>query len=192
MTRQEQLEERAAANQQALEQAGRPDLLENQRSPLFVEKFGEADISDPEDPDDDIESVVATETSRQHTFANLDEDEYERQRILLQATAEQVRREFIPRSGFGSKCTGEYREILTGVSEAEHPPVLTPTMARRVNSAIGEEGVRSEQLSQARDGKAFEGLTQIQSSVYTDTGEAGGGRGAGVLGKTKSLLGFGD
>jgi hypothetical protein len=189
---QEQLEERSAARQKGLEQVGRPELLTGGKSPLFVEVMADPDLTDPDDPDDDLDKTVQTETSRQNVLANLSEEEFERQKILLQVTAEMIRREFIPRSGFGSKCTGEYRRILTGTPENQHPPVLTPDMARRIMSAVGEEGVKLEQLSGAIDGATKEALTQIQSSVYTDTGgqATGGGSSGGIAQSAKNLLGF--
>jgi len=178
-----------AFNQAA--QAGGVDQAATTQNPSFMREYSDPDIS-PRPGATEFEKRVAPELSQHQLFGNISRAEFEARKPLNDLLAMQMKAEFPRRSGPSSKCTGEYRRILTGTPEHQHPPVLTPDMARRIMSAVGEEGVKLEQLSGAIDGTTKEALTQIQSSVYTDTGGQGGGGGSsgGIAQSAKNLLGF--
>lgn len=168
------------AQQQAVQQASRPEALSRVQDSSFVETLGDADVGD-----DDLGDFAQTELSRINILGDLDEQEYRRQQILTQNRAEQMKIEMVPETGPGSKCTGEIRRIMVGHEE----PTATPSRMRRIDSAVGEEGVRANMLSMAVGGRGLDAVSKIQSvtQAYTDTNGSSSG-GNGYVKKAKEML----
>jgi hypothetical protein len=183
---------RGAAIQQGQQASQSPAMMGGQPSKEFIEVIGSPDISDPEDADDDLERLVATETSRLEMFANITEEEYVAKKLLNQNIAEGIKhQEFVPQKGMGSKCKGAYRSIVTGDPDEGNRKALSPDMARRVDGAVGEESVRSQMQSGSIRAKFFEGLTQMQTAVFAGdkgTAAANGASSGGLVGGAKRLL----
>jgi hypothetical protein len=177
---------RQQTQQQAIQQMSQPENLARVNDPGFVATLGSPDISDPNDPNDDLEGAVKSELSRVNMLAAIDSLEKDRQQILTQNKAEQVKRELIPSKGPGSKCVGDVRQIMAGETSTAR---ATPQMLRRIDSAVGEEGVRSNMLSMAVDGRALDAVTKIQSVAQTDSGPSSS-ESSGALAKAKEYLGF--
>lgn len=185
-----QRREEDAALSQAAEHA-RMDQGEPVPNRSFFSEYGDADISPPPGADSsDLISIVAAELSHHNLYGNITQAERERLQTLNAGLAMQVKAEFPAPSGASSKCVGRYRRELLGEDEAAKP-TLTPDMAREIESAIGEEGVRSQMQSQSVNASAWKGITQIQSVAHTVTD---GARDAaqGLVGRTKDLLFGGD
>jgi hypothetical protein len=172
--------------QQAIQQMSRPESLARVNDPGFVETLGDPDITDPADPNDDLGGVLKTELSRVNMLAAIDDLEQQRQQILTQNKAEQVKSELVPQKGPGSKCVGDVRRVMAGESST---PTATPDMLRRVDSAVGEEGVRANMLSMAVDGRALDAVTKIQSVAQTDV-PSSDRSGGGAIQKAKEFLSF--
>lgn len=183
---------RGAAIQQGQQAAQAPGMVGGQPSKEFIEVIGSPDISDPDDPDDDLEQLVATETSRLEMFANITEEEYEAKKLLNQNISEGIKlQEFVPQKGMGSKCSGAYRAIVTGDPSEASRETLSPDMARRIDGAVGEESVRSQMQSGSIRAKFFDGLTQMQTAVFAGDSNSVAGNGAssgGIVGGAKRLL----
>lgn len=188
---QRQMAEEGQLRELASTQAASPEALRGLRDKRFLEILGDADIVDDDDSEDDLDALLATETSRVNVLANLDDDEYFAHRILNQNVADRVVKELIPLSGPGSKCTGEFRAIMLGDPAEELRPRRTPEMVRRVHSALGEEGVRTAMQSLAKDGRAFDGVTKIHAVAETEQSgntNGAGSSGGGLFARTKNLL----
>ena len=182
---------RGAAIQQAQQGAQSPAMMGGQPSKEFVEVIGDPDISDPDDPEDDLDKLVATETSRMEMFANITEEEYQSKKLLNQNISEGIKlQEFVPQNGMGSKCKDAYRAIVTGNPDERTRKTLSPDMARRVDGAVGEESVRSQMQSGSIRAKFFEGLTQMQTAVFDGEGlsASNGASSGGLVGGAKRLL----
>lgn len=183
--RQSELREEEQLRQAAVNQAMDPELRDQTGDPRFVETLGDPDISRGDDPDDDLEGELATELSRIHMLANITREEYQRRQVLNQNKADRAKAEHPPDRGPGSKCTGEVREIMLAGEEDTRPP-LTPAMARRFDEALE---VRGSMESLAKKGKAFDGLTKIQTAAETHTGNGQGGSGSeSTFGRARKLL----
>lgn len=196
MSQQQQFQEQAAEAQReheerqaALGQASQAAAVDQgavipNRS--FLKQYGDPDIS-PSPNASTFEERVSTELSHHHLFGNITIEERERLQLLNQALAMQVKAEHPQPMGASSKCTGQYRKELLG----KDTPTLTPDMARQIDSALGQEGIRSQMQSQAVNASAWKGITQIQSVAYTDGSDSSGSESSGVVGSAKQFL-FGD
>lgn len=170
----------------SIQQATNPERLADARNPSFVETLGDPDISTDGDEDDDLEEMVKSELSRTTMLAAIDEEERERQQILTQNRAEQIKAELIPRTGPGSKCRGEVRRIMTGETNR---PTSTPEMERRIDAAVGEEGARQKMLSMAEGGKGLDAVSKIQSVTEAVTPSSrSSDSGGGYVSKAKEFL----
>jgi hypothetical protein len=167
------------AQRQAVQQATNPAALEKVQDSSFVETLGDADVGD-----DDLQEFAQTELSRINILGDLDEAEYRRQQILTQNRAEQMKAELVPETGPGSKCRGEIRRIMVGHEE----PTATPSRTRRIDSAVGEEGVRANMLSMAVGGRGLDAVSKIQSVTQAYTDGSTGRSGEGVISKAKRML----
>lgn len=167
------------AQQQAVQQASRPEALSRVQDASFVETLGDADVGD-----DDLAEFAQTELSRINILGDLDEAEYKRQQILTQNRAEQMKAELIPETGPGSKCKGEIREIMVGGQE----PTASPSRVRRIDSAVGEEGVRANMLSMSVGGRGLDAVSKIQSVTQAYTERMGREEGGGAIQKAKRML----
>jgi hypothetical protein len=184
------LQNEQSLEQQTLQMAAaqaHPEHLEQLRTPAFLETLGDSDIND-ESGTDQTEDILSAELSRVNILGNLPDIEYQRRSILSQNLSERVQSEFVPVSGPGSKCSGLYRAVLLGDPAEANRPRLTPAMARKVETAIGEEGVRTAQMSLARNAKAFDGITQIHTVASTDKNSSGSSDGSGLVGSVKKTL----
>jgi hypothetical protein len=148
----------------------------------FFDSYRDPDIS-PGPAATQFEKRVKPELSHHQMFGNIDRAEFERRQPLNQALAMQVKAEFPRRSGPSSKCTGSYREALVG----ERQPTLTDEMARKIDSTLGEDGVRSQMQSQSIQASAWKGITTMKSVVKT-MGENAKSASSGVLGRAKQFL----
>ena len=189
---QEEAQSERQMRQIAAAQAGQNIGTLRGNDPEFLELLGEPDVA-TDDPDDDLEQVVATETSRLNMLSSLTDEEVAARAILNQNLAMRIKSEFIPATGPGSKCVGEYRAIVTGEESEENRPQLSSELERRIDGAVGEEGVRTNQQALARDGKALDAVTQIQTAVFGGGGGGGssgssGSSPSGAIGKAKSFL----
>lgn len=158
------------------------DQAEVNKNRAFFESYSDPDISAGPKASA-FEARVAPELSHHHLFGNIDRAEFERLQPLNQALAMQVKAEFPRRTGVSSKCTGQYRRRLVGDSN----PVLNDEMARKVDSTLGEEGVRKQMQSQSIQASAWKGITTMKSVVKT-MGENAKSAGSGALGRAKKFL----
>lgn len=196
MSKQEQFQEQAAEAQRehdtrtaALGQASQAAAVDQGAfipNQSFLKEYGDPDISASPNADA-FEQRISTELSHHQLFGNITTEERERLQLLNQALAMQVKAEHPQPMGASSKCTGQYRKELLG----EDAPTMTPDMARQVDSALGQEGIRSQMQSQAVNGSAWKGMTQIQSVAITDGSNSSGDDSTGFVGSAKQFL-FGD
>jgi hypothetical protein len=192
MSEAEQQFERQAEEQQAQQlrdmafnqvaQTGGMDQGQVTKSRTFVREYSDPDIS-ARPGASDLEEIVAPELSQHHLYGNITEEEFLRQQPLNSALAMQVKAEFPSQTGTSSKCTGEYRRELTG----QDKPVLNNEMARKIDSTLGEEGVRKQMQSQSVNASAWKGITQMKSVIKTATQSASKSAG-GALGRAKNFL----
>jgi hypothetical protein len=149
--------------------------------PGFFERFARPGLSAPADADG-LEQKLSAELSHHHLVANIDSDERDRLQLLNQALSMQVKAEHPPKAGPASKCVGAYRQMMFGDDRS----VLSDAKARSVDSALGEEGVRSMMQSGAVNGRVFDGFTKIQSVAIAEGADGGGSKGA--VGRAKDFL----
>lgn len=149
----------------------------------FIDLLGDPDI-EREDIEDDLSDEVAAMLSRVHMLGNIPDEEYKERRELLANKADRLKAEHPNQAGAGSKCVGEFREILLGEREERTP--LSPELARRYDEATE---VRGSMESLAREAKAFDGLTQMQAVAMTES-DAGGSSSSGgsTLSRAASIL----
>lgn len=168
--------------QAALEQ-GDPAALTALQHEGVIETLLDPDVSSDDDLDDDLGSYLKTMLSRVNMLANITREDWEANRPLHRNRADRLKAGRPSVTGAGSKCTGEFREIVVG----EDAEPLTPDQARRLDEAAE---VREKQESLAIGGKAFDGMTKIQSAVYTERGddENSGGGGGSAFSRARSLL----
>jgi hypothetical protein len=162
--------------------SGGMDQAQVTKSRTFIREYSDPDVS-PRPGADEFEKLVAPELSQHHLYGNITEEEFLRQQPLNAALAMQVKAEFPRETGVSSKCTGSYREALTG----ERKPTLDDEMARKIDSTLGEEGVRKQMQSQSIGASAWKGLTQMKSVIKTAT-QGASDSGGGALGRAKSFL----
>lgn len=185
-------QQEGAKEQQRLDQAFSQaatagfDQAEVHKSKQFFQAYSDPDIS-PQPGATGLERRVAPELSHHQLFGNIDRREFERKQPINQALAMQVKAEFPKQSGASSKCRGRYRELLLD----ERQPVLTDEMARKIDSTLGEDGVRSQMQSQSIDASAWKGITTMKSVVKT-MGENASDAASGVLGRARKFLFGGD
>ena len=160
---QEELTEKEQQLQAAISQMGNNQALGGV-DPRLIEVLTNPDISVEDDPDDDLADEVSAMLSRVHMLANIDEEEYHRRQVNNRGKAARLKAEHPSDRGPGSKCSGEYREILTGEEDAR--PRLTPEMSRKYDEAVE---VRGSMESLGIGGKFLDAVTKIQSAVETDS-----------------------
>lgn len=165
----------------AIEQAD-PRALAGLRDEGLIETLLDPDVSTDDDEDDDLSAALKTMLSRMHVLGNITREDHEARKPLNENRAERLKAEHPPAAGIGSKCTGEFREIVVGEGMKEP---LTPDRARRLEEAAD---VRTKMESLSVGGKAFDGVTRIQSAVYTERDEHDGDGGGSALSRARSLL----
>jgi hypothetical protein len=171
----------------AIGQASQSIGMDQARVPTpdtFIDQMGAPGISATEDAGQ-LEQKLAAELSHHHVFSNIDRETWEGLKINNAALAMRVKSEHPPKSGPGSKCRGQYRREMFG----EDAVTLTDARAREIDSALGEEGVRTMMQAKSIDGMAFKGATRVESVVHTDRG--GSDDSGSLLGGLKDALGFG-
>lgn len=198
LDRQREVAREQAERQTALGQAEQRAAMD--QSPTvpnrsFFAEYGDADLSPPVDSTtDDVINWVAAELSHHNLYGNITQAERERLKILNAPLAMQIKAEFPARTGTSSKCVGRYRrELFGGAPNAQREaekPTMTPDMAREIDSAVGEEGVRTQMQSQSVNASAWKGITQIQSVAHT-VGEHASSAADGIVDRASNFL-FGD
>ncbi len=180
---QKDVEEYRRALQAAIQQSGNPEALTGVGDSHLIEILLDPDVdAESEDEDEGVSDLAPTMLSRMHLLGAITPEEYEERRILSQNRADRMKPEFPPIEGAGSKCVGEFREILLGDDEARP---LTPERARRIDEAAD---VRNKMDSLAKGGKAWDGVTTIQSAVETrQAGDESSGS-PSTLSKARKLL----
>lgn len=164
------------------------DAAQPTAHPGFFERFVRPGLSAPPGAGG-LEQRLAPELSHHHVMANIDEDERDRLQVLNQALAMQFKAEFPRRAGPSSKCRGAYRKMMWG----DDQPVLDDEKARKADSALGEEGVRSMMQSGAVKSRVFDGFTKIQSVAIAENSGGSGSGSKGAVGRAKDFLfGSGD
>lgn len=180
-------DERQTALSQASE-AARMDQGAQVPNQTFFSEYGRADLSAPPTAsEDDVIQVVSAELSHHNLYGNITPEERDRLQILNAALAMQIKAEFPAPMGASSKCVGRYRAELFDDPDEANTPILSADMAREIESAVGEEGVRSQMQSQSVNASAWKGITQIQSVAHT-VGEGARDAAGGVVSRAKDLL----
>lgn len=170
------------ANQLAASEAGRVQV--GKTDPAFIERILNDDITVEDDPDDDLDEELVTEMSKAHALGYIDDQEYEKKKLELEAHFHRIKPFFPQPEGAGSKFKGEFREIVRG--DGNDYPTLTPELARRIDSA---RGVAQSRLSLSRDGFLIEALTKIQAVTETNPrDDSGGSRVQSAKSKIAGLL----
>lgn len=178
---QRETQQEGAGQQLAASEAGR--VQRGKTDPAFIDRILKKDVT-IEDSDDDLDSELVTELSRAHALGNIDDEEYRKKKIEIEALFARVKPFFPQQEGAGSKFDGEFRSLVRG--DEDKFPTLTDRLARRVDSA---ETVAKSRLSLSRDGKLIDALTQIQAVTETNPREdSGEGRVKSTVSKVGSLL----
>ena len=157
------LKETLQALQTAAQQAGNPRAAQQLLTPSVIESLFEADISREDDVDDDLLREVKTLFSKHNALSHIPKDEWERLAAVNPNRFERIKAEMPAQRGPGSKCVGEVRHIMTGEKDREP---LTAEKSRRLDHS---REVRRLMLSLGIDAKAFDGVTEIQTSVEANT-----------------------
>lgn len=153
-------------------------------SPAFIDRILKKDIT-VDDLDDDLDDELVTELSRAHALGNIDDEEYRKKKIELEALFARIQPFFPQQEGPGSKFKGEFRRIARG--DEDEYPVLTDRQSRRLNAALSAAQSR---LSLSRDGFLINALTKIQAVTETNPRDEqqSGGRVSSATSKIGSLL----
>lgn len=181
---QRETQEERASQEMAASEAGRVQI--GKTDPAFVDRILKKDIT-TDDLDDDLDAELVTELSKAHALGNIDDEEYRRKKIEIQAQFERIKPFFPQQEGAGSKFNGEWRDIVRG-DESEYP-VLTDRLARRIDAA---KTVAHSRLSLSREGFLIEALTKIQAVTETnprdDSSSSSNGRVRSTMSKIGGLL----
>lgn len=156
----------------------------------LLEQIGDPDIEPPVTAEEhDVAEILSAELSHHNALGNITRDEYEDRKLLNAVLAMQVKAEYPQKAGVSSKCIGQYRTELLGADEGAKRP-LPDKLARKIDSTLGEEGVKSQMTSLSIGAKAFEGITT--SKAYASiSGQNKTDSSGGIIDSAKSFLGFG-
>ena len=184
----QQLEKQAEVNkeqtrtQAEINQAGNPDLMNQLRDERFLEAVTDPDVSS-DNLDDDVEQEASAMLSRIHMLANFTPEEVDKRKHEIENKVAKLKAEHPSDRGPGSKCSGEVRSIMLS-SEQGEKGTLTPSLARRYDET---GSVRRAMETLGRNGKAWDGLTKIQSAVESLNG-ANEDSGGSTLSRAASML----
>lgn len=183
LEQQRQHEEEMRLTDAAATQAARPELLREQLQERFIEALGDPDVTRDDIDDDDLEGIYSTLLSRMNMLGYITDEEYQAMLPLVDNLVQRLKTEQVPQSGPGSKCVGETRYIMTGEKGVQPS---NPQKMRRVDN-VGT--VVKMMRSLAREGKAFDGITKIQTAVESDTSGSEDGSGSGsAFTRARNLL----
>ena len=189
---QRDIDKERAERQMAMEEAASAgaDQARLGREQTLLDQVGDPDIDPPPTAEEhDITEILSAELSQHNALSNITREEYEDRKLLHQVLAMQVKAEYPAQSGVSSKCVGEYRRALLGDGEGSKKP-LSDKLARKIDSTLGEEGVKTQMTALSINAKAFDGITT--SRAYASIGSDGSsGSGGGIIDSAKSFLGFG-
>lgn len=189
---QRNIDQERAERDMAMQEAAKPatDQAFGEGNRDLLQQIGDPDIDPPIGADEhDIGEILSAELSHHNALGNITRDEYENRKLLNAVLAMQVKAEYPRKAGVSSKCIGQYRRELLGPDEASKKP-LPDKLARKIDSTLGEEGVKSQMTSLSIMAKAFDGITT--SKAYASIGSGGdSGSDGGVIQSAKSFLGFG-
>jgi hypothetical protein len=190
---QREIDKERAERQMAMEEAASAgaDQAGFGREQTLLDQVGDPDIDPPPTAEEhDVEEILSAELSQHNALSNITREEYEDRKLLHQVLAMQVKAEYPAQSGVSSKCVGEYRRRLLGADEGAKKP-LPSKLARKIDSTLGEEGVKTQMTALSINAKAFDGITTSRAYASISSDGDGPGSGGGIIESAKSFLGFG-
>lgn len=153
------------------------DLIEQ----VFSPDLGIDDEDLPPGVVDDLEAMFSAEFGRHIGLANISRERWEEERHMDRARAMMAKGEFRIEGRSGSKCTGEFRDIITD-GDGSDRELLTDEYDRKIDAAFEE---RSMLRSLSIEGRGFRGITEaIVWSVTEGYDTDGDGDGGGLLSST--------
>lgn len=145
------------------------------------------ELSDPEVDSEDhphLSDTLAPDLSRSHIFANKDEEDIWRHRLLNENQAERM----LAEHNFGRLCRGSIRRVALGIQDRPNVPTpepLTQQEKRLTRSALSVKTAR-QTLAKGRAG--LKAVSEITTATRVDRGDDGDDGGDGRLRRWSSKV----